>query len=328
MTHENSSTLSDENGYELWLRYKLIDDAELLDTYRATIKTMIKDVRTPTLQVVYKELSQGLSGLLGKSIPLNTTNDTVTSLVYGISLADVIDDDIDLAQVGDEGYVIVSNSDQIIITANTYVGVLYGSFAFLRLLQTHQSLENLHIVSAPKLKLRMLNHWDNLDGTIERGYAGYSLWDWHKLPHYVEPRYTDYARACASIGINATVLTNVNANALILTEQYLHKVTVIAEVFRPYGLQVFLTARFSAPIEIGGLKTADPLNSDVRDWWKEKVEEIYDILPDFGGFVVKANSEGQPGPHDYERTHADGANMLADALDPHGGIVIWRAFCL
>jgi len=326
VTDEINSTLPNEDGYDLWLRYNLIDDANLLDVYRSMLKNIVMSTHTSTLQVAYEELSQGLLGLLGESIPLITKNDSVATLICGISLEDAIVDDIDLAQVGEEGYVIVSNPDQIIITANTDVGVLYGVFAFLRLLQTHQSIENLHIISAPKLKLRMLNHWDNLDGTIERGYAGNSLWDWHKLPYYVEPRYTDYARACASIGINATVITSVNASALILTVQYLHKVEALANVFRPYGLQVFLTARFSAPMEIGGLDTADPLNADVATWWKNKITEIYQILPDFGGFVVKANSEGQPGPHDYGRVHADGANMLADALKPHGGLVIWRAF--
>ncbi|HLA45185.1 MAG TPA: alpha-glucuronidase, partial [Aggregatilineales bacterium] len=152
------------------------------------------------------------------------------------------------------------------------------------------------------------------------------LWDWHKLPDYIDPRYKDYARANASIGINGAVLTNVNANALILTRQYLRKVAALADVFRPYGIRVFLTARFSAPREIGGLKTADPLNPKVADWWKQIAADIYEHIPDFGGFVVKANSEGQPGPHDYGRSHADGANMLAQALAPYGGVVIWRAF--
>lgn len=318
-------TRPNEDGYELWLRYKLIDDADLLETYRARLQNLVMDTRSPTLQVAHDELLRGVSGLLGQSIAVGTGSETSAALVCGVS-SDALDVSTDLAQVGVEGFVITSHPDQIAITANTDQGVLYGVFHFLRLLQTHQSLDNLHIVSAPKIKLRMLNHWDNLDGTIERGYAGYSLWDWHKLPHYVEPRYTDYARACASIGINATVITNVNANALILTEQYLHKVAALAGVFRPYGVQVFLTARFSAPMEIGGLDTADPLNAEVAGWWKNKVSEIYQILPDFGGFVVKANSEGQPGPHDYGRIHADGANMLADALAPHGGHVIWRAF--
>jgi len=323
MTAINNSALPNEDGYELWLRYTLIDDDDLLETYRAKIKNLVMDTSTATLRVAQNELLQGLSGLLGQSVSSGAQNNTSGTLLCELSSADV---QTELAQVGDEGYVIVSNPDRIIISANTDKGILYGVFAFLRLLQTHQSLDDLHIVSTPKIKLRMLNHWDNLDGTIERGYAGNSLWDWHKLPYYVEPRYTDYARACASIGINATVITSVNASALILTEQYLHKVAALAAVFRPYGLQVYLTARFSAPMEIGGLDTADPLNPDVATWWNDKITEIYQILPDFGGFVVKANSEGQPGPHDYGRIHADGANMLADALAPHGGLVIWRAF--
>jgi alpha-glucuronidase len=203
---------------------------------------------------------------------------------------------------------------------------LYGVFHFLRLLQTNQSIENLNIVSVPKLKLRMLNHWDNLNRTVERGYAGFSLWDWHKLPGYIDKRYIDYARANASIGINAVALTNVNANATVLTKPYLQKVKALADVFRPYGIKVFLTARFSSPIELGKLSTADPLNDSVKNWWNEKVKEIYSLIPDFGGFVVKANSEGQPGPQNYSRTHADGANMMASAVAPFKGIIIWRAF--
>jgi alpha-glucuronidase len=172
----------------------------------------------------------------------------------------------------------------------------------------------------------MLDHWDNLDRSVERGYAGPSLWDWAALPNVISSRYRDYARANASIGINAVALTNVNANARVLTPEYLAKAAAIAAVLRPYGIRVFLTARFSAPREIGGLETADPLDPGVRAWWKQKADEIYRTLPDFGGFLVKANSEGQPGPQEYRRSHADGANMLADAVAPHGGVVMWRAF--
>ncbi|MDP9348647.1 MAG: alpha-glucuronidase, partial [Gemmatimonadota bacterium] len=214
----------------------------------------------------------------------------------------------------------------LVVAANRDVGALYGAFHLLRRLQTHGSLRDLAVSSAPKTQHRLLNHWDNLDRTVERGYAGFSLWDWHRLPDYLPPRYTDYARASASLGINGTVLTNVNANAVVLTPQYLEKVAALASVFRPYGIRVYLTARFSAPIEIGGLKTADPLDPAVRAWWKGKVDEIYRHVPDFGGFLVKANSEGQPGPQNYGRSHADGANLLAEALAPHGGIVMWRAF--
>ncbi len=193
-------------------------------------------------------------------------------------------------------------------------------------MQTRASLEAIDIVSAPGLQYRVLNHWDNLDGTVERGYSGASLWDWHKLPGYLDPRYERYARACASIGINGSVLTNVNANAISLTPAYIAKAAAIAGVLRPYGIRVYLTAKFSAPIEIGGLKTADPLDAGVQAWWKAKTDEIYEAIPDFGGFLVKANSEGQPGPQDYGRSHADGANMLAGAVAPHGGIIMWRAF--
>jgi alpha-glucuronidase len=193
-------------------------------------------------------------------------------------------------------------------------------------MQTLQSIENINISEKPRLRLRVLDHWDNLDGSVERGYAGHSLWDWSALPSNIDPRLRDYARANASIGINGSVLNNVNANALILTNEYLKKVAAIADVFRPYGLHVYLSARFSAPIDIGGLKTADPLDPEVQRWWKTKADEIYKVIPDFGGFVVKANSEGQPGPRTYNRTHADGANMLAAAVAPHNGVIMWRAF--
>jgi alpha-glucuronidase len=183
------------------------------------------------------------------------------------------------------------------------------------------------VSNGPHFGLRMLDHWDNLDGSIERGYAGRSIWRWDELPEVVSPRYRDYARANASIGINAVSLNNVNADAQILTPAVLRKVAAIADVFRPWGLRVFLSARFSAPIELGGLPTADPLDARVADWWRAKADEIFALIPDFGGFLVKANSEGQPGPQDYGRTHADGANMLADALAAQpDAIVVWRAF--
>jgi alpha-glucuronidase len=231
---------------------------------------------------------------------------------------------------GPEGFMIrstiIGKKKVIAIAAHSEVGVLYGTFHLLKLLQTHQSVEDLDVISSPKVKIRVLNHWDNLDRTVERGYAGFSLWNWHKLPEYKEPQYTDYARANASIGINGTVLTNVNANALVLSLPYIKKVAALADEFRPYGIKIYLTARFSAPVELGELKTADPLDAAVQAWWKQKTDELYTLIPDFGGFLVKANSEGQPGPQNYQRSHAEGANMLADAVKAHGGIVMWRAF--
>ncbi|HTY50103.1 MAG TPA: hypothetical protein VMB48_10460, partial [Steroidobacteraceae bacterium] len=206
------------------------------------------------------------------------------------------------------------------------VGALYGVFRFLRLLQTDRSIARLDITSRPRIERRVLDHWDNLDGSVERGYAGASLWDWQKLPGYLDPRYTDYARACASVGINGSVLNNVNADARILTPLYLQKVAALAGVLRRYGIRTYLSVPFAAPMLLGGLPSADPESAQVRAWWRNKVDEIYRAIPDFGGLLVKANSEGQSGPADYGRTHAQGANMIAAALAPHGGIVMWRAF--
>jgi alpha-glucuronidase len=223
------------------------------------------------------------------------------------------------AALGEEGYRLSPQG----VEANTERGLLYGTYAWLRQRQCGRQPEG---VSVPAYALRILNHWDNPDGTVERGYAGQSLWEWSALPDSLSPRYAEYARANASIGINGTVLNNVNASPTVLTDSVLVKVKALADVFRPYGLKVYLSVNFASPMVLDGLPTADPLNKAVKQWWKKKVEDIYRLIPDFGGFLVKANSEGQPGPCDFGRTHAEGANMLADALRPHGGIVMWRAF--
>ncbi|HEY5552912.1 MAG TPA: alpha-glucuronidase [Opitutaceae bacterium] len=296
-----------EDGYRLWLRYDRIENAPPVS---GVILTTSSGAESPTVAAARDELVVGLSGLTG--------------VVPGVTLAKSGES---VADAGNEGYSLRSEAAGIVrISANTDIGALYGAFALLRHIQTGGSLSGLEVASAPRITHRLLNHWDNLNGTIERGYAGISLWQWFYLPDIRDSRYRDYARACASIGINGTVITNVNANALVLTPEYLAKTAALAEEFRPYGIRVYLTARFSAPIEIGGLKTADPLVPEVAAWWRAKVDEIYRYIPDFGGFIVKANSEGQPGPQDYGRTHADGANMFADALAPHGGVVMWRAF--
>jgi alpha-glucuronidase len=319
-----------EDGYELWLRYKPVG-ASVAKEYQSRTVELVAPAQTPTQRLTRDELLRGLQGLLSRT-PHSSERITVEgAIVVGTpaSLRTVAAFKPDLAGLGREGYLIrtvsVEGHSATLIAANEDIGALYGAFHFLRLLQTRQSL-HLDIREAPKVKLRVLDHWDNLDRSVERGYAGASIWDWHKLPDWRDPRYTDYARANASIGINGTVLNNVNSNALVLTPMYLEKVKALADVFRPWGIRVYLSARFSAPSEIGGLKTADPLDPEVRKWWKAKAAEIYRYVPDFGGFLVKANSEGQPGPQDYGRTHADGANMLADALAPHGGVVMWRAF--
>lgn len=323
-----------ESGYDLWLRYPKMKDNQCLQSYRQTLTQLHFPTPSATLKEAKNELQQGIGGLLDTRLPdvANTASGTLvvgtptsSSLVGGLKeLSSVLND------LGSEGFLIrsvqINGKPCTVIAGRTDIGVMYGVFHFLRLIQTQSKITGLNITQVPALQHRMLNHWDNLNGTIERGYAGYTLWDWQRLPGYIDPRYRDYARANASIGINGTVLNNVNANARSLTTEYLIKAAALADAFRPYGIRVYLTARFSAPKELNALPTADPLDPAVRQWWKEKVKEIYKYIPDFGGFLVKANSEGQPGPQDYKRTHADGANVMAEALEPHGGIVMWRAF--
>ncbi|HYH14825.1 MAG TPA: alpha-glucuronidase family glycosyl hydrolase, partial [Flavisolibacter sp.] len=321
-----------ENGYELWLRYKKTEDQQLLKQYKRLITSIYFHGTSPTLSIAKDELNQGLKGILGEEIKTSNAIQHGSLLILTKQASQSLKAPlpVDFSLLGKEGFAIQSitlDSKPITtITANTDIGVLYGVFHFLRLLQTNQDIQQLSITESPKIKNRLLNHWDNLNRHVERGYAGLSIWNWHTLPDYIDQRYIDYARANASLGINGTVLTNVNANALVLTKEYLTKVAALANLFRPYGIKVYLTARFSAPMEIGGLKTADPLDTTVQHWWAKKTKEIYELIPDFGGFLVKANSEGQPGPQNYGRTHADGANLLATALAPYNGLVIWRAF--
>jgi alpha-glucuronidase len=323
-----------EDGYDLWLRYRPIEQgaagAARYSDLGAHARALVGDAPSATLDAARRELIRGLSGMAGAPVSATTTP-VAGAVVFGTPRSSTIVAGLKLGleDLAADGFVIRSASPAgvpvTVIAANSDVGVLYGAFHFLKLIQTRQKLGALDLRSSPRTKIRLLNHWDNLDRHVERGYAGQSIWDWHKLPDWLDPRYTDYARACASLGINGSVLTNVNANATSLTPAYLEKAAALAGVFRPYGVRVYLTARFSAPIELGGLKTADPLDPAVRAWWKQKADEIYRLIPDFGGFLVKANSEGQPGPQDYARTHADGANMLAAALGARG-IVMWRAF--
>ena len=219
---------------------------------------------------------------------------------------------IDPTMPDDDGYRISGRT----VTARTEMGLLYGRYALLRGEQGE---------SHPYYKLRILNHWDNIDGSIERGYAGKSIF-WNNRLEIDHNLIEKYAEANASVGINGTVLNNVNASPKMLTRAYINKVKEVADILRPWGIKVYISVNFGSPKALGELKTADPLNPQVRRWWQKKAKEIYAAIPDFGGFLVKANSEGQPGPFDYGRTHADGANMLADALKPFGGIVMWRSF--
>ena len=233
------------------------------------------------------------------------------------------------------------------ITASNPIGLLYGAYELIRLQNTdayntgsgnQQNFSKaIDKTEKPQVGLRILNHWDNLDGSIERGYAGKSIFKWEEIKlgkngkggsisKSLHDRLITYARANASLGINGSVLNNVNASPKMMTAEYINKVKVIANILRPYGIRVYLSINFASPMALGYTKTADPLDKKVQQWWKKKAKEIYAAIPDFGGFLVKANSEGQPGPGDYHRTHADGANMLADAVKPYGGIIMWRSF--
>jgi len=321
-------------GYDLWLEYSEIREPTILSEYQKLTNSIFFSGGNSILLNAQNELVKGLDAMLGQASDIQDSPNLSNTM--WVVKKDGLNQELQSAlkgyfeQIGKEGFIIksvsVDGKNILLISANEDTGILYGVFKFLQLMKMQKSLDEINLTEAPKIDLRMLNHWDNLDRTIERGYAGFSLWNWQKLPKYIDQRYKDYARANASIGINATVLTNVNANALVLTSAYLEKVAALADVFRPYGIKVYLTARFSAPIEIGELNTADPLDKDVIEWWNNKVTEVYKYIPDFGGFLVKANSEGQPGPQNYGRTHVDGANMLATALKPFNGLVIWRAF--
>ena len=322
-----------EDGYDLWLRYAPIENAALRNAYRQAIAGVVVQQSPSTAAIVSKELAVGLEKLLGTPVPAWTSISGDGALVVGTSASPIVSAlgwGSELSALGSDGFLIrqarVGGRRAIVVASAGDPGALYGTFHLLRLLSIGTPVARLDAREQPRHRLRLLNHWDNLDGSIERGYAGRSLWKWQELPRTVDPRLADYARANASLGINGTVLNNVNSNAQSLTAEYIAKAAAIADTFRPYGLKVYLSANFAAPRTIGGLQTADPLDPAVQKWWATKASEIYKAIPDFGGFLVKANSEGQPGPQDYKRTHADGANMLADAVRPHGGIVMWRAF--
>ena len=260
---------SAEDGYDLWLRYRPVEQP-WGDRYRTALTQVVAGSESPTLRVAHAELQRGLRGLLGVTLADAASVSQDGALVIGTrrSLPMLAGMKLSLPAPGSQGYAIRSTTigghRALIVAAEDDVGVLYGVFHLLRLLQTRQSLDAVELQETPAFRFRVLNHWDNLDRSVERGYAGQSIWDWHKLPDYIDPRYVDYARANASLGINATVLTNVNSNAVSLRPDYLEKAAALANVLRPYGIRVFLTVRFAAPIEIGGLQTADPADAAVK----------------------------------------------------------------
>ncbi len=290
-----ASAVHAEDGSQLWLRYASNPQSA----------TVTANTASPTVAIAIDELKRyyrGATVSLQKDPSLKPEAFAITTTAGG----------------------------QVTIAGGDDCGLLYGAYELLR----QQATGGVHAIeTAPRFALRLLNHWDNLDLSVERGYAGKSIWRWEEIDGdqgqmsaWMQQHVEQYCRANASIGINGSVLNNVNASPNILTDAYLKKVKVLADAFRPYGIRVYLSINFASPMVLGATATADPLDASVAKWWKEKADDIYRMIPDFGGFLVKANSEGQPGPGDYHRTHADGANMLAAALKPHKGIVMWRSF--
>ncbi|MFE2678613.1 alpha-glucuronidase family glycosyl hydrolase [Streptomyces hygroscopicus] len=328
-----AGALPAEDGYQLWLRYPRVDDPGWLRRYRAALGSLVWQGGGALQRSAVDELVRGLTGLLGTRVTARASAQSGPALVVGTpagsDLVRTLVPASDLTGLGEEGYVIRQVHKRgrtwTVVAAQADRGVLYGAFHLLRLVQTRRPIEHVDITESPAAPLRLANHWDNMDGSIERGYAGRSIFHWDRLPQ-LEDRYTDYARLLASLGLNGAVINNVNTTAEYLSAGFLGKLAALAGVLRRYGVALYVTANFAAPIDLGGLGTADPFDRGVRTWWERKAAEIYEKIEDFGGFLVKANSEGRPGPLDYGRTHADGANLLARALKPHGGIVMWRAF--
>jgi len=288
------------------------------------------------IETAVQQLVSGIGSMMDLKSRIVSRSDTYSGLVIG--LADDMarsqegSDLLELTQVNGEGYALISRSGErrsLLLIGGSERGLLYGVFHLLRLIALEEELAELRIISHPHCQLRMINQWDNMDGSIERGYAGRSIF--YRNGRIVQDlsRVSDYARLLASVGINAISINNVNVHETetrLISGEALPEVARLAEVFRRYGITVYLSINFAAPIQLGGLATADPLDPSVRLWWKERVDDIYRHIPDFGGFLVKADSEHRPGPFTYGRDHVDGANMLAEALAPHGGLVIWRCF--
>jgi alpha-glucuronidase len=331
---ENSSSLHspvNEDGYRAWLRYDKLGEATCSEL-RRRFSSVVVDGDSATAALVSKELTEALSGMLGMPIARHTILSHGAILVGTFSSARIREliPEHTSERLGSDGFVIHSvprgEVELTVIASLTEIGCLYGAFAFLRLIQTGNSSFPIRLVEKPKNSLRILAHSDYRDGTVSRGYQGKSLWQWSALPFTVNPRLDDYARLNVSIGMNGVVLNAVDADPAYLEPDNIVKLAALADKFRPYGLKTYLSVNFVSPQQLGGLPTSDPFDAEVVGWWHAKAAEIYHRVPDFGGFLVKASSEGLAGPLDYGRTHADGANMLAGALAPYGGIVMWRAF--
>ncbi|UQZ32680.1 alpha-glucuronidase [Paenibacillus sp. PK3_47] len=322
-----------DNGYGAWLSYPALPGGSLHDQYVKWCASVKADDSHITIQAALKECRRGIEAMLGIKVQEDAGGPCIAIGTFEGGNAQVsrVFDQETRAKAGPEGFAIRTSEAEgcIAVGAAAPAGVLYGVFHLLRMMGTMQSIERLDEVVHPVNGLRMINHWDNFDGSVERGYAGRSFfYDNHSFIEDMD-RIRDYARLMSSTGINAIAINNVNVHALetkFISERYLPDVARIAGVFREYGIRLFLSVNFAGPVTEGDTETADPLDPGVRKWWQNKAAQICAAIPDFGGFVVKADSENRPGPFTYGRDHADGANMLAEALEPYGGIVIWRCF--
>jgi alpha-glucuronidase len=315
------------NYNQCWLNYNPINNYEDKELVGDITVYVGEKVQSPIIDNAVAELTNAIDKILNiriKSRFIRESNQ-LDSVEMGIILSIIYENKSDL---GEEGYYIKQLGKSIRIEAVTDRGLLYGSFDLIRQIAQGNTIRGINIRQSPKNNIRILNHWDNMDGSIERGYSGKSFF-FEDDQIIINERTKDYARFMASVGINASVINNVNvlgAATDLITSRYLDKLRTMADIFSGYGIKLYLSANFAAPIEIGGLPVSDPLDKDVANWWKKRVAEIYEKIPQFGGFLIKADSEGRPGPFTYGRTHADGANVLARALKPYGGLLIWRCF--
>ncbi|MBB3112843.1 alpha-glucuronidase [Paenibacillus phyllosphaerae] len=328
----SQQTINEQFGYQAWLAYHPLADEAKREA--ANYRWIASCEQEETVQAAVSELVRGIGGLRGEAVQVSKEQEPITG--KGIRIGTFKGNEEVRLLCGDaverlsmEGFVIRTVGDITVIGANTSAGVLYGAFHLLRLLALGNAPADSDIVEKPANGLRMINQWDNIDGSIERGYAGQSIFYANNEISYDSERIQDYARLLASTSVNAIAINNVNVHRLetmFLTEAYLPRIAELAAILRRYAIKLYFSINFASPIEVGGLQTADPLDAEVREWWKSRAADIYAAIPDFGGFLVKADSENRPGPFTYGRDHADGANMLAEALAPYGGLVIWRCF--
>lgn len=321
---------NENKGYEAWFGFKRAG-RKVIEQYSPFFESVCVDSSIQGFDTAVDELKWALEAIFGRT-PRLVAQPAYSGTVLLCRIQDTKGDEA--AQLGDEGFIIKrckygNGADLTIISAKTGTGALYGVYALVRHILCGSFSDDFHIAENPAVRLRMLDQWDNMDGSIERGYAGKSIFYENGMIKKDTSRIGDYARLMASVGLNGIVLNNVNVHdseTRLITKDQLPEVAKLAGIFRRYGIRVFLSINFSSPVELGGLDTADPLDQRVQAWWNEKAAEIYSYIPDFGGFLVKADSEFRPGPFTYGRNHADGANMLAAALKPYGGIVVWRCF--